>query len=428
MDYLKKRYNLIDFLMLISIVFIGSDIWGVEVAGFNIRFIQLYYVFVFVYMAAKNKLRIVYPKPVCVFLLFYALSFLFSVNIVNSFLYFVFVVYNVFILGVIFYSYVYYCGKEKFIAVFRFSLLIITVCIVISAALGNIFGVYIPFFSYQTYQGIVRTALWFYEPSYLATFLILYLGFAVYNLFVVGDKRYVCDMVMAVVSLALTTSTTGFVGIAIGLFFAFILKLITIEFAKDKLLYLLKCVLFVAMIILLVAVFLPNVYDVFIMRLFNENLSASTGGRVNTYAEDFNLFLKYPLFGVGPNNYGYYLYGDSDLQPTNVTLELLTTTGVFATAAFYAFLLAPLFSSKANRASKAGMFAMLLFLIILQVNQGYMRLYLWMWAYVNYAFVCYRPEEKLGLQCEEKRSCMACALLEQTGHIANQCDKQFNKD
>lgn len=394
MDYLKQRYKLIDLLMLVAVVFIGSDIWGVELAGVNVRFIQIYYIFIFIYMAAKNELRLILPKPVCLFLLFYALSFLFSVNIINSFLYFIFVIYNVFVLGAIFYSYICFRGKEKFIGVFRFSLLIITVLIVVSAALGNVFGVYIPFFSYQTYLGIVRTALWCYEPSYLATFLILYLGFALYNLFVNDDMRYVYDTVMAVISLVLTTATTAFVGIAAGFLIVSVIKLIKIKFVKDKMVFLLKCVLAVAAIFLLVALFMPDVYDVFVTRLFNQSPASSTGGRINTYGEDFKLFLEYPLLGVGPNNYGYYLHGDSDWQPTNVTLELLTTTGLFATGAFYAFMLAPLFSGKANRTSKAGMFAMVLFLLVLQANQGYMRLYMWMWAYVNYAFVRKTPKGK----------------------------------
>lgn len=403
MTYLKKRYKFIDVLMLISILFIGSDIWGVNLGWLNIRVIQLYYVFVFICILIENKLRFVFPKSLCLFVIFYVLSFLFSINKSVSLPYVVFLIYNVLILGGVFYSYICCYGTERFVDVFRYSLFIITICSVISFVLGTFFGIYIPFFRYQTYMGIVRIALWFYEPSYLATFLMLYYGFAIYNLFVNEDKHYVADVIMSIICLITTTSTTGFVGLAIGFIIAFCIKLVMTKSIK-KISIFIKCTIVAVVIFLIIKFVFTDIYDTFVTRFFTQSLSTSSGGRTNTFADDFNVFLSNPLFGVGPDCYGLYLYNNADRVPSNVTLELLETTGIFATVAFYVFLLAPVRYMKGNKLLQASMFTMILFLIILQANQGYMRLYMWMWAYANYAFANIESKENLGLSCKRVKS------------------------
>jgi len=385
MDYLKKHYTFIDILMLISVLFIGADIWGFDVAGMNIRYIQIFYLFVLCVLLLKKKLLFVFPKPLVAFVFFFAVSCLFSIDFLNSMEFFAWLLYNVFVIGGIFYSYIRYYGKQAFVDIFRLSLFLITVCEVISAVLGNFFDVFIPFFSYQEYKGIVRTALWFYEPSYLATFLSLYFGFAVYRLFVDGDRNYAWDTALALVCLALTTASTAFVCIAIGFVAVFLIRIVKARYVGRKLALLFTLCAVTAALVLIVRFAMPNVFEVFILRLFRDGLSASSGSRIEGYADAAKLFIKYPFFGVGPNNYGTY-FGNADNQPTNVTLELLSTLGIFATVAFYGIIFAPLLRVRRNHALKAVMFAMVLFWAVLQANQNYMRLYLWMWIYVVYAF------------------------------------------
>ena len=129
-----------------------------------------------------------------------------------------------------------------------------------------------------------------------------------------------------------------------------------------------------------------NIYDVFIARLFNSSLDTASGGRINAWTETINVFKQKPWFGVGPGNYGLFLGEDAGYVPSNVTLELMATVGIFATISFYMITIGLIIKGrklyKLNR-KKFGiipglLFALIAFTILLQINQGYLRLYHWM--------------------------------------------------
>ena len=105
------------------------------------------------------------------------------------------------------------------------------------------------------------------------------------------------------------------------------------------------------------------------------------------WAETWKVFIENPLFGVGPGNYGLYLGQEAGSVPSNVTLELLATLGIFATIAFYGLTLALCIQAvllnrkKRNKGSRllvACAVALLIFSVVLQANQGYLRLYHWL--------------------------------------------------
>ena len=95
--------------------------------------------------------------------------------------------------------------------------------------------------------------------------------------------------------LILSTSTTGFLGIALVvgiIYIIWLLKSITLR----KLIF-----PFICLILLAVAYFVFNdIFEVFIGRLFNSSLDEASGGRITGWEETFKVFKDNPLFGVGP--------------------------------------------------------------------------------------------------------------------------------
>ena len=74
-------------------------------------------------------------------------------------------------------------------------------------------------------------------------------------------------------------------------------------------------------------------------------------------------------------------------MPSNVTLELLSTTGIFAPVAFVVYIVGILRNTFRTYKKEKGedslvlwalAIGLMLFLVVLQANQGYMRLYMWM--------------------------------------------------
>lgn len=381
----KRKYSVIDVLMVIGIVFIGADVFGFSLGNMNIRFIQIYYIFfsLLIYFKYKTFL-VIKSKCFALFIVFFILSVFLSINIVKSLQFLLWVIYNYIFVTGLFYSYIKIRGAEQFEKIFRFSFSIISFVVLIVFFLSNFFGIKFPFFVYQEYMGIVRPALWFYEPSYLATFLSIYLSFSFYKYFILNDRKYLFHSCISTFSVILTTASTGFVALFITFIIVFFLKIINKKYFINKAKYLLFGMIIICVLIILLKQFFPDIYETFVKRVFNSNLSASTGGRVDSYEKMFSIFLSKPLFGIGPNTYGLFL-GDENLQCTNISLELLCTTGVFSFFFFVLWFLEPLYKiRKENKLKKkynntsAYFFSLVILLVVLQANQNYLRLYLWM--------------------------------------------------
>ena len=390
MSFLKRHYELIDILFLFAILFIGSDIYGITFMNMNFRFVQLYYVFLALFVIIKYKYCLYLPKSLIILSILFFISSCFALNFNKSIVFFFWLIYNIIFVFSLFYTYIKIRGKDNFIDIFRYTFFIIFLLTLILFILGNFFHIEFPFFSYQNHKNVARVAIWFFEPSYLASFITMYLGFSFYNFFINKKKEYLFDTIFAFFSIVFTTSSTGFIACALAIIICFIIKTILIKNVKQKVTTAFIGILLLAAAFICVLVFFPNVYNAFIKRLYVDGLFNSLGTRMREYSNTFSLFLKYPFFGVGPNCYGLY-YGNENLQPTNVTLELLATTGIFTTLVFYVFFLNPIkiYFSKNNYSleTKAMVFALILFLIIIQANQNYMRLYMWMLLAICYAMI-----------------------------------------
>mgnify|MGYP002624199591 CR=1 FL=1 len=369
---------MIDVFMFLSTLFIGADVFGVNI-GVNLRLDQLFLVLAAFFMMLENKYRFTKNKWVITFLFVTFVSTIFAFNFARGVLFYFSIVYNFIFVFCLYESYVRYYGLKTFINLFRKTMYIQFIVVIIQSLLKIVFNVDLPFMpSYGNYMGIERFCLWFYEPSYFATYVSIWFSISLYMYLVAKKRNYFKDSIMAFAMIFISTSTSGFIAVILSsliILFVWLKK----DFTFKKIVVLL---LIVSLTIIFMNVF-KNVYDVFIARLFEGNLDAASGGRIQRWVETYNVFCKNVLFGVGPGNYGLYLNQEAGYVPSNVTLELLATVGLFSTILFYAInfsCIFIIFSKKYKNVLliKAVCIALFVFVLILQINQGYLRLYHWM--------------------------------------------------
>lgn len=374
----------IHIFCFISVLFIGADIYAVEIIGVKFRLDQIFLTVLIVLLIAKNGYLLKANLWIILFAVLSFVSVVFAGSKFRALLFWLSILYNIFIMFYGFASYVNRYGLNTFISILRKTFYVQFVILLFQYFLKVTFGFELSLLPSYGYFGTVpRFKLWFYEPSYLATYLIIWFALSFYMFVLGGEKNYIVDIVLAFLMLLISTSTTGFVGIALVAATVFVLWFFKGKFTLKKIIYPLVFVV----IILVVCCLFSDVYDLFVARLFNMSLNEASGGRVSKWAETYGVFKDNIWFGVGPGNYGLYLGEDAGYVPSNISLELLATLGIAGFIAFYGLTASLLINSvKAYKRDKnpqtlllvACAYALLIFTIILQANQSYLRLYHWM--------------------------------------------------
>ena len=290
-DYVVHGCAFLVFLL------ISSDTLGFSLFGVNIRYCQ----FILVLFAGlllikakgnvlglfRNKHKDVKFWLLVVFVVCSLLSTLFSAYTSRAFLFFCFIVFNVVFLLFTMNLYL-SLYRDLALRLFRISCFTLFGLLIAQAVVWLLFHFEIPYVCNKQYHnGIYRFSLWAYEPSYLATFLVLWLGYAGVQLFCNGEKKYLFDSICAIIAILITTSTSGIIGIALVFGVVFVLWLCK-NFKWQKLLLLLVPVVFV----LVMRLAFTNMWETFVMRLFNESLDEASGGRVSGWKMAFDTFLK----------------------------------------------------------------------------------------------------------------------------------------
>ncbi len=323
----------------ISVLFIGADKFGIDV-GVNIRLDQVFLLFFAFFLFLKNGFKLYINWWMCGFALFTLISALIAFNLMRGIIFYFSIIYNVIFLFLAFANYVHIYGIDTFINVFRKTLYVQVVIFVVQFALKVVFDFEFSFLpSYGEYMGVPRFNLWFYEPSYFATYVIFWFAMSCYLYFIGKDKDYLKDIFLSLILLVLSTSTSGFIGIAL------VLVCVYFRWIKNGI-SVVKISVLLGSILAIVVFSSTSVFEVFVGRLFNSSLNDASGGRVEGWLQTFKVFKENPLFGVGPGNYGLYLGLDAGEVPSNVTLELMATTGVFSTVCFYGLFLWLYFKGK----------------------------------------------------------------------------------
>lgn len=404
-----SKVNLFDriifFFMFLSTLFIGADIIGINV-GVNFRFDQILLAITTILMLIKNRFKIYNNKWIFLFLGFSLISVIFAINTKRSVLFYFSIVYNVVFIYLLYANFVRTYGPKIFLKIFRYTMYIQFLLMVMQFALKVFLNYEFPFMpSYGKYMGIERFSLWFYEPSYLSTFVTIWFVISFYFLLICGSKSYIKDVIMAGLMVLMSTSSSGFIMIALTILTVYALWIIKDVNIKK----IVTLVLLIVSVVVFLLVF-RNIFDVFIKRLFVNSLDDSSGGRITQWKETFDVFKDNILFGVGPGNYGQYLGFENNYVPSNVTLELMATLGIFSAISFYMITLSLIVrgykvykkNRKRNRVLFAFIVALVLFTIILQINQGYLRLYHWMLFGIVEGLIIYYKKNSFELKRKVK--------------------------
>jgi O-antigen ligase len=375
--FFNSKIYLIDVLIFLTVLLIGADTLSLNIGGFNFRFVQVIAVLAVLILILQNQYKMPTIQLFIVFCILMFISCLFSVSLAVSFTYFLWVIYDFIFITCLIYSYIRYYSIQRFIDIYRITMFIQVVLIMFQFFL-ELIGVQISFFNSGTFKGIPRPAIWFYETSYTATHISFWLALSAYMAIICNSKQYFKDLLFAILGIIFGTSSVGF--IAIGLV---MICIMCILLHKKKYLRFSKMLLLLLLLSVVIYLLFKNIITTFLFRIFNDGIYNSSGGRVEMYKETWNVFINNLFFGVGPGAYGIYLGFDRSYVPSNVTLELLATVGLFATVAFYCFIFFIIYCvykcSKENKNFSYSMiFALLIFLVILQANQNYLRLYMWM--------------------------------------------------
>jgi len=381
----EGNYGLIAVFFIFSVLFIGSDLYSISIGGFTVRIIQLFYVFCFLFLAVFLKIKISL-SAIVVLLPFAAIHFVssfFSVDYIRSIMFSFWLVYNYIFIVLFFYSLCAAITDTKGILyVFDRAFVIVGLLIILSFALG-VLKIRIPIFGYQDARYFQRPSLWFYEPSYLALFFIIYYGIYLYLYFARGSKEFFRKLVFSVVSLFCITSSGGFLGIVLGFFLILLWSFANRSIRKMKVAVII--ILSLGIGIGLIYWLLPSIFSLMIGRLFAQGLVSASQGRVTGWQFAWEIFLKNPIVGIGPG--AYETYTGYDTPPTNVILEIFCTTGLLGFFSFMMIILYVLFSFTRRNPNSNGndeqlyiafRFSMVLFLVVMQFNQNYLRLYFWM--------------------------------------------------
>ena len=372
--------TLINFFLTISTLFIGADIFGINV-GVNLRLDQLFLFISFLLMMYNGKIRF-YKKDLYIIILIISFSIptFLSINASRSLLYLFSLVFNCLFVYILYSSYIRSYGIKRFVKILRKTLYISFIIFVAQFFLKYLFNFEIPFMETSgEFHGIYRFRLWFYEPSYLATFVLFWFTWSLYMRYVGRNKEYNLDLLFSFVMLVLSTSSIGYIGMGLSIILVYFLKLKKGITIRDLLFP-----LFICCLLGLFRLFMPNIYSTFVARIFNGDISGSSGGRITQWSETYDVFVRNKMFGVGPGCYGEYLGYDNDYVPSNVSLEILATAGILFFVLFSLFHLRIIIHSirvsrKYNdKLLMAFVLGFMIFIIVLQANQNYFRLYHWM--------------------------------------------------
>lgn len=366
----KKIDLLIHIITFINILLIGSDIFSFEIIGVTVRYVQISLVLGFLFLLFKRKKDVKIPKILIIYLIVMFITSIFAINIKLGIIYYFSILYNSIFVFLYFKEYVNEYKITSFTKLFRYSCYVISILMLFVFILEK-FGIEI--LGYGYYLGVYRISLWFFEPSYLSTYLSIWYSLSLYYLVITKDRSYLKDVGLAIISFILSTATTGF--IAIILAFIIILFLSINKLKIKQYLYMLLGVLLSCFTLIVI---FPDVFNVFFLRLF-EGIKEASGDRIIRYSETIGVFLKYPILGIGTGCYGYY-FNQANLVPTNVFLEMLACLGIVGTTMFIYFIFLPIIKSIKSKDDdyKAYCFSLLIFFIILQANQNYLRLYMFM--------------------------------------------------
>lgn len=378
----KYNYNLYDILFFISILFIGADKLSFEIKNFNFRYVQVLLIIITILFILNKDFKLKNILLFLPFLISNIISTYGSYDLFSSIGYILFTIFNYFFIFCLFYSWSSRNNVNKTLSIWKVTFIIQGFLLIMEFLLGS-FGFEEFIFELNKFRGITRPSIWFYETSYLATYFSIYFSIFLYLYIYTRKKRYRNNMFFSVFFILFITSTTGYLALGIGFIAIILFDNKKIFFIKIK--YLFKALFFLMILFMVGYIIKPDMISIFLGRLFTDGIIASAGNRIKLWSEAIFVFTNNFFFGVGPSAYQKYI--NSNIPPTNVTLEILANLGFFGFITFIFFIIGTILNSylkvskiynENSKVVKSVIFSFFVFIIVLQANQNYLRLYMWM--------------------------------------------------
>jgi O-Antigen ligase len=376
----------------------GFDVLSFNILSSNIRFAYVIFFIVFlclkedIYIEVKRQ-KIIYSL-LLLFVLFSLPSIFESTNFTKSLIYPLWVLLNYLFVFVIFaFLSCKENSKEKLfngiIISFRFQVLVSL------------------FFFFLKIGISERVSLFYYEPSYFAFALTLYISTIVYRFNGRLNSWVFLDIVLVFIAF-LTTQSFNLILI---LLLCLTCSLLVGQKNRNQQKNTLALLFGILLMYLFVYLYTQNIDDLISTRLRSalesdnilDYLSSAGGNRIPRKECAWAVFLQHKWFGVGIGAYDSYtlttniqeclsFLANDDLSPigkpaTNIYIEILSTVGILGSWPIFLFFAYIVFRKNFTRLDmiQSSYFTAVVSLLLLLMYDGnYMRLYLWMFLGIYY--------------------------------------------
>jgi len=177
---------------------------------------------------------------------------------------------------------------------------------------------------------IFRIAATYYEPSYLASFLIAIFSFFLSSFILY--RKYLLFLILTFVIIILSTSSTTYLSLLIIILFVlFYTGIFSIKIKKVRLNHFLYLLMFLSIIVIIIinVIGIDNILLILNQFLFEKSKSYSFINRTKADLYSFQIFLN--SFGLG--------VGVGSTRPSSLFPYLISTVGIIGTVLFFTFLI-----------------------------------------------------------------------------------------
>lgn len=409
-NYINRKYNLKMFQLsglfyFLILLLIGSDRFSFDFSGVTIRYVSFLLLIIWMHQIIFNRILVSknYLTITISFILASTISLVNSVDIFKSIAYNIWVIFNMIIVGGVFYSLAYrYDISATFrywIAAYRIQVILLVIELCYRHLSGNL-----GFWD--------RPYLWFFEPSYATIYFSGYAGLSYYLYFNLAStviKPSKVDLILSTLVLFVLSSATG--AIVMMVLFSYVLY-------KKSNIKTLTLVLFVAVGLVVTVAQIPktNLMFGFITQVYENPTQAvsiiagRSGNRIIRLLWGIDAFLNYPWTGVGIGADKTYmteatkpLYTEKYDTPwnnsigagfTNPFVEIAGTTGIGGVIAlvFTVKIFASAFSTRHsfninNHIKNAFIFGLLVMMIAFSMEGTFLRYYVWSYVFFTLGLI-----------------------------------------
>ncbi|MCH9627872.1 MAG: hypothetical protein S4CHLAM2_15190 [Chlamydiales bacterium] len=410
-----------DILLFLYFFTLHADQLNITLSGFSLRLNNLIALALFILFVARRRsqlLRIDRTLVISFLVLSVSLTLSFLLSPYKGRCFFFLGWYGFTLLMYMLFPYllIYYYDSKKVLSLYMLSFLVVGVYASLQLVL-SLLGFQDPFGTQIISDEIVRPNAFAYEPSFYALYMTPFIVMVNYHFLANREKPFFVFGLLTY-SKILCLNLLYFVSTSTSAFFAFVLFCTSLLFIPRVRRQLWKYSLVFAVLFLCLGVASPFIMKKYFLKFFYSGLMehGSFYERWIGIERAWKVFLQHPFFGVGFGGYPPYLFdaylsGDAFLpvsinqmaltdalnplklvEAMNVCTEILASTGAVGALAFAVPVV--LFIRRAKKAmyydpilAQNLLLSVIVMVIVLQINQGILRTYVWVHFGLAFALV-----------------------------------------